>query len=186
MDPADYKGGGWTGYLPTLEHMILPELCQRLLDDDPDAGAKGQIDIPVRDVRDEPLWKLGVIMFELLHGYSPWDSPDPAEPELFFANFTLDSGERTRYRAHRDDRRRRMINEPLPISDTIPMTQDCVDVLRAMLANDPEDRPSVEELASFPWFQGSYVDSGADFTRPKRRDSDGDTINSDTIDSDTM
>ena len=158
--------------------MITPELCQLLLDQHPDAGGPGdQYNYTVADVGTEPLWRLGVIMFELLHGYSPWDSPDPDARGLANDSHTLDLAEMQEWRAHRDDRRRRMINEPLPLAELIPrtqthMTQDCADVLRAMLANDPTDRPSVEELASFPWFQGSYLDSGTDFTRPAKDDSE--------------
>lgn len=174
LNAANYNERGFSGYIAALEHMVTPELCARLLNDAPDAGYRSQMEYSTQDVRDEPLWRLGVIMFELLHGYSPWDSPDEDAPELFAATFLIDEEELAIMRAHRDDRRRRMINDPVQISETVPMTQDCVDVLRAMLANKVEDRPSIEELVAFPWFQGSYVDSGDDFIRPERADSDSD------------
>lgn len=160
----DYSDGG-TAYIRALEHMMRPEVSQLLLDL-PLAGQPEQADFIIGDVRDDPLWRIGVIMFELLHGYAPWDSPYPNDPDLVFSLVEMSEDDAERHEAHRDDRRRRMINEPLPISEETPLTQDCVDVLNAVLANDPNDRPSIEELASFPWFQGSYVDSGAAFIRP--------------------
>lgn len=47
--------------------------------------------------------------------------------------------------------------------------QDCVDVLRFMLAKDVRDHPkSVVELAGMPWFQGQYVDYPLEtFERPE-------------------
>ena len=162
----DYQADD-TAHIYALEHMVSPELCQHLLDyppEDPEQlGAQKLLEIR-RDLRAEPLWKLGVIMFELLHGYSPWDSPERDALNITFYPQQLDPRAREAHRANRDDRRRRIINDPLPVSDQL--TQDCVDVLNAMFAKEPRNRPSIEELASFPWFQGSYVDSGADFTRP--------------------
>jgi len=167
-DPADYRNGGSSAYIPALEHIMTPEVALFLLNMGPGSGSKEQLEYSVSDVRTEPLWRLGVIMFELLHGYAPWDSPNFSVPDLVFSNRNLDEEELTRHIAYRDDRRRRMVNDPVQISERIPMTQECVDALRAMLANDPADRPSIEELVAFPWFQGSYIDSGDESIRPER------------------
>lgn len=170
LDPEQYREGHYTGFIAALEDRITPELSAWLLDEAPDAGVNEQLGFHVRDVRDEPLWRIGVMMFQLLHGYLPWDSPDPTAPAINFSWSDLDPAERTRHIEYRDDRRRRLINEPVSISEAIPLTQDCVDVLEAMLANDVEERPSIEELVAFPWFQGSYLDGGDDFIRPARPD----------------
>lgn len=61
------------------------------------------------------------------------------------------------------ERRDRVINEELPIDENL--SQDCVDVLRAMFTKDPEKRPTLHGLASFPWFQGHWMNEGA-FRRP--------------------
>ncbi len=48
------------------------------------------------------------------------------------------------------------------------LSQDCVDVLEAMFRKDHETRPTLEELVTFPWFQGAYLDTGYEFRRPPR------------------
>ncbi len=154
--------------------MASPELCYALLQArDYSVESETDKDLEVdSDFRHEQLWKLGVIMYELLHGYSPWDDPDPRAMNI---NCDINRSNRAQldeYRRFVDARRERILHDPLPISEDLRLTQDCVDVLNAMFAKFPADRPSIKQLAAYPWFQGSYLDSGADFSRPPRMGSD--------------
>jgi len=155
------------------EHMISPELVLALIAYllDPaeprNEGRQKDVLMP-SDWRDDQLWRLGVITFELLHGYAPWDSPDPQAPSIHFDTYLLSSAQLTIRRANRDNRRDQIINDPLPISDQLGLSQDCLDFLNAIFQKEPEQRPAIEQLTTFPWCQGSYVDSGEDFTRPPR------------------
>ncbi|KAI9878857.1 MAG: hypothetical protein M1830_010329 [Pleopsidium flavum] len=156
-----------------LEHMISPELVlaltEYMIDPDEPRNEGEQKDVVIEcDWRDEQLWKLGVITFELLHGYAPWDSPDPQAPAINIDTAALSDAELEIHKANREDRRDQIVNDPLPISDQLGLSQDCVDFLNAIFQKDPRQRPSIEELATFPWCQGSYVDSGEDYTRPPR------------------
>lgn len=162
------------GYVKATEHMATPELCKLLLRLGAAGDLQRQVDYRTRDARDEPLWRLGVIMFELLHGYSPWESPDMDDPPLHFEHLGVGEEYLAECRARRDDRRRRMQHDPVQISDTISLSQDCVDVLNAMLAKNVKDRPTIEQLVAFPWFQGSYLDGGDVFLRPGRADDNSD------------
>ncbi|KAI9723227.1 MAG: hypothetical protein M1812_001109 [Candelaria pacifica] len=97
-----------------------------------------------------------------------------------------------RNRRYRRQRRDRIMNHPLKIQENIivksgelansgsdtedqefssvdqQLTQDAIDVLEAMFRKDRGTRPTLEELVTFPWFQGAYLDSGYDFYRPPR------------------
>jgi serine/threonine protein kinase len=119
-------------------------------------------------------WKFACIVFELLHGYAPWEPPEYYDLIGELYDFHKNMGYKN------DDgvdigeagleivleRRDAIINTEVRIDEG--MSQDCVDALRAMLARDPAKRPDpthLEELASFPWFQGQWVDHGP-FQRP--------------------
>ncbi|KAL2011396.1 hypothetical protein VTN00DRAFT_4114 [Thermoascus crustaceus] len=114
------------------------------------------------------LWKFGVLIYELLHGYSPWEEPewDGRIGGLHKWTKNLQRSGRMSERKVRE-RRDRIINEELPIDENL--SQDCVDVLRAMLTKNIEKRPTLRQLASFPWFQGHWVDRGP-FSRPPRKE----------------
>lgn len=107
------------------------------------------------DLRQGMLWKFGVLIYVLLHGYAPWERPEFDE-EL--GNLTHDFNPSTKKRAYyQAERRERILDEELPIREDL--SQDCVDMLRMMLAKNIEDRPmSPMELAGMPWFQGNWMD----------------------------
>lgn len=126
-------------------------------------------------------WKFGVIVYDLLHGYSPWEDTDDLEVvplrthPLTVATADFDSDAESSLSSKPEDnvplredilaRRHRIINQELPVDENL--SQDCVDVLRAMLDKDPNDRPSIQTLCTYPWFQGWWVDEGP-FKRPGR------------------
>ncbi|KAI9794108.1 MAG: hypothetical protein M1833_000473 [Piccolia ochrophora] len=106
-------------------------------------------------------WRTAVLMFDLLHGYAPWE--DPAGRGDFWVqeyaiNMTKEGFE------HRTDRRKRMLRDPVAISDIF--SQDAVDALQCQLGREEFERPSMRELHSFPWFQGTNVGDGGPFVRP--------------------
>lgn len=161
------------GHIYAIEHMMSPELALALIayleHDDPTRNDDDQKQVPFpRDLRDLQLWNLAVIAYELLHGYSPWEDPEMIVFDINYHPAGMDDMDVDIHKDIRSERRERIINEPIPISDELGLSQDCVDYLTAAFHKDPEQRPKVEDLAAFPWFSGAYLDSGADFTRPPR------------------
>lgn len=139
---------------------MTPELATELLKPNYDNTdfSKGTVQIPLRhDVRGLTLWQLGCIIYELLHGFAPWEEPDP-DPDIGRLS-EWPRGRSAAQQARRmrkiRERRQRVIREELPVSEDL--SQDCVDMLRAMFTKDPEERPKLQELLSMPWFgQSSY------------------------------
>lgn len=171
-DPKNYRRNSLKHIYP-LESYFNPEMCRALLyqqytgEHSPVETQEMALDY---DQRDETLWKLGVVMYNLLHGYSPWEDPDLAAPPIDFWPFEMSSPSVRRHRHARNERRDKILNDPLPIAEDLGLTQDCVDVLTALLGpKDPAERPNLHQLVQFPWFQGWFVDCGVDFTRPPRR-----------------
>jgi serine/threonine protein kinase len=103
------------------------------------------------DMRQVIIWKFGVILFGILHGYWPWDDQREGQGNL------LDFGSSEAQIPRVMERRARIMSDPLLLNESL--SQDCKDVLRAMLALNPEDRPSLRRLAtSYPWFlQWTYA-----------------------------
>lgn len=146
-------------YLPFQEYQMSPELaihlaatCQRYQYSWPE-----WVDFP-HDARHRILWKLGVIFYGMLHGFWPWDNPVQGR----YVELLLDYDGGTSDRRV-NERRRRIINRPLPINGNL--SQSCKDVLRAMFRKNPADRPSLAELLRFPWFR-QWATRGQIFKRP--------------------
>lgn len=97
------------------------------------------------DVRQTSIWKFAVTLYGILHGFWPWDEPEIGN-QTVLTNYMVDHSDPRIVR-----RRHRIIHEDLPISEHL--SQDCVDVLQALFRKNPAERPSLEELVSFPWFQ---------------------------------
>ena len=139
---------------------MTPELATELLKPNYDNTdfSKGTVQIPLRhDVRGLTLWQLGCIIYELLHGFAPWEEPNP-DPDIGRLS-EWPRGRSAAQQAQRmrkiRERRQRVIREELPVSEDL--SQDCVDMLRVMFTKDPEERPKLQELLSMPWFgQTSY------------------------------
>jgi serine/threonine protein kinase len=170
LKEADFLAKTWT-WIPYQEYQIAPELVDKLSREDRDdelAELSGEQHVSLsHDVRVEHLWKFGVLIYDLLHGYSPWETPE-WHPDLGGLRNWTQMPRGYSDKDPREDllkRRDRIVNEELPIDEHL--SQDCVDVLRAMFTKDPQKRPTLRELCSFPWFQGQWVDEGP-FTRPSR------------------
>ena len=128
-------------YLPFHEHLMSPELAKVLSEQ----GFFEENPIDYHDIRQVVIWKFGVILFGILHGYWPWDDRREGQPNLL------------RFGTHSEDipraleRRERIMSTPLILNENL--SQDCKDVLRALLDQPPEDRPNLRELTrGFPWF----------------------------------
>ncbi|KAL1961680.1 hypothetical protein VTN77DRAFT_1318 [Rasamsonia byssochlamydoides] len=174
LDDSEWNLRTWT-MVPYQEYLLSPELAielsKRYWWQPWRKGQQCRAHLP-HDGRVEDAWKFACIVHELLHGYAPWEDPDwdesiggirewrRADPAR--ASVAMDKVWYRRYR---------VINEEFPIDEGL--SQDCVDVLRAMLQRDPAKRPdpraSLQDLSSFPWFQGQWVDRGP-FERPKPRE----------------
>ncbi|KAL1987350.1 hypothetical protein VTN96DRAFT_4066 [Rasamsonia emersonii] len=166
--------------VPYQEYLVSPELAIEMYKqpwcDRWRRGKQCMVYLP-HDARVEDQWKFSCIVFELLHGYAPWEESD----------WDNDTGGIRQCRSfllnrhgHYDEaridraiekvwlRRNRVVNYEFPIDEAL--SQDCVDVLRAMLNRNPARRPDpragMQELSSFPWFQGRWVDCGP-FRRPE-------------------
>ncbi|KAI9801209.1 MAG: hypothetical protein M1825_003483 [Sarcosagium campestre] len=92
-------------------------------------------------------WRFGVMMYQTLHGKGAWEDPFLNRSMLF----KDDDDERF---LERHERRLRVMRNPLAVSERL--SQDAADALQAQLARSEEDRPSITELTTFPWFQGWY------------------------------
>ena len=76
------------------------------------------------------IWALGVVLFELTHGYSPFSSNENAEyPEVY----------------------KNVISMNYHIEKEI--TNNCKDLIKKMLTPDPEKRISIEGVINHPWMK---------------------------------
>ncbi|KZN88158.1 Fatty acyl-CoA synthetase and RNA processing-associated kinase [Penicillium chrysogenum] len=158
-------------FIPYHEYQMMPERAIELEKYDTwrdpchDDVTLEEIYLPI-DQRDICLWKYSTIVYGFLHGFWPWDEPEPVPKSLNWHG---------RYYGPYNDpfypvvkrRRKRMINEDVPISESL--SQDCRDVLQATLSREKSERPSLEELSSFPWFSrwsAEELESGRPLKRP--------------------
>lgn len=149
------------------EFLNSPEVALRLLagtDPTPTTSCK-TIDVEyVHDMRGEQLWKFGALIYDLLHGYAPWEVPT-LDPKVGALRDIHDLEATDDIRSYIRSRRHRMFIDDLAIDNRL--SQDCTDVLRILLARKLEDRPKLEQIAAFPWFQGHWVDYPLEtFRRP--------------------
>jgi serine/threonine protein kinase len=166
LDEHEWDAEQWD-HIPALEYLLPPEIVLRLKGeshiDVQNPTWDDQRRVPyVHDIRMEIPWKLGVLTYDLLHGYSPWERPE-YDPRLG----ELKRVPRASLEVFLDwaARRERILNEELPIREDL--SQDCVDALRFMLAKDVDDRPTLYEVSALPWFQGHWADHHPEtFRRP--------------------
>lgn len=57
-----------------------------------------------------------------------------------------------------------------PLRPTEELSQELVDLLQVMFNLIPSERPTVEELATFPWFSGAQEDFEIDWQNPNPGD----------------
>ena len=146
-------------HIHPLEHMISPQLIRLMEEEKRKANAPKRPDgdwwlkMP-HDSRVAQLWRIGVLIFELLHGYAPWEHPKSLHIPLSHSrpDRLMIAARRKRKR-----RRRRMLKDPVAIGDLV--SQEAADVLRAMLQRESRDRPNLEQLITFPWFQDWSAES---------------------------
>ncbi|KAJ5946935.1 hypothetical protein N7454_003774 [Penicillium verhagenii] len=145
LEDEDFLSQGYA-YIPFQEYQIQPEFAEILFrpeNRERDLGKEVWIEWKT-DVRQITLWKFGVILYGLLHGFWPWDNPPSGGHEMDLLDYH--GGENQRVY----DRRLRIMWDDLPIREDL--SQDCKDVLRHLFQKDPAKRPSLETLASYPWF----------------------------------
>lgn len=145
--------------IPFQEYQMSPELAVEYMKYDQawEAQAPQQVPqvetmVPTRlvmqsDNRQTALWKYSTIVYGLLHGYWPWEKRVPGALDWckqYSGKFTDPCYPIIK------NRRKRMINEDITVDESL--TQDCRDMLQAALSRDPQDRPSLQEMSTFPWF----------------------------------
>jgi serine/threonine protein kinase len=155
------------GSIPFQEYQMRPELAIEYLkyEQESDKLAELQMVHFPHDLRGVSLWKYSTIVYGFLHSYWPWEETDPKSAEwhsLYYGRYDEDL-----YRPI-SERRGRMINEDISVNETL--SQDCRDVLQSALSRDIEERPSLQEMNSFPWFSqwsAEECESGRPLKRPR-------------------
>ena len=151
-------------HINALEHLMTPELAIEMskpwwkeLE-----GRVDQVNVILpHNALNEHMWTFAALTYEILHGFAPWDSLDPRL-------LPVDDPRRDEYPGLWGivyQRRDRLINQELPIDENL--SQDCVDALRMMLIKRPMERPTLEELCSFPWFDQWAYHTETLFIRPR-------------------
>ncbi|OQD70745.1 hypothetical protein PENPOL_c001G05890 [Penicillium polonicum] len=118
------------------------------------------------DQRQICLWKYSTIVYGFLHGFWPWDEPKPVPKGLDW-HYMYNGAYNDPFYPVVKRRRKRMINEDAAISESL--SQDCRDVLQTTLSREKPERPSLEELSTFPWFSrwsAEELESGRPLKRP--------------------
>lgn len=158
-------------FIPYHEYQMMPERAVELEKYD-NWRDPCHDDVSIEDIRltvDQRqicIWKYSTIVYGFLHGFWPWDEPKPVPKGLDW---------HAMYNGPYNDpfypvvkrRRKRMINEDVPISESL--SQDCRDMLQSTLSRDKSERPSLEELSTFPWFSrwsAEELESGRPLKRP--------------------
>lgn len=157
MRATDFFYNRYT-YLPSQENFMSPEMAQELLRPKyakEDWTRQGSVRMP-HDQRQVTMWKFAVIVYGILHGFWPWDKPGQYDWDLL--GYQGDASEERVLH-----RRLNMIYNDVPINENL--SQDCKDVLSAMLSRNPTERPSLEALGGYPWFQ-QWVHEDGTFARP--------------------
>lgn len=153
--------------IPFQEYQMRPELAieyMKVEQVNTSTAEWGRVYLPF-DHRDESLWKYSTLVYGFLHGYWPWEDPSPLA-HIWHGEY---SGE---YRdpLYRDiaARRLRMINQDITVNETL--SQDCRDFLQSALSRNLDERPSLQEMNSFPWFSqwsAEESESGRSLKRPR-------------------
>ncbi|CAG7928872.1 unnamed protein product [Penicillium olsonii] len=157
--------------IPFQEYQMRPELAlelmkydeRQMVDNSPDRPRHDPKEVYLpHDARQSCLWRYSAIVYGLLHGYWPWERRDICED--WHGKYTGRYLDRNYNRIK--NRRKRMINEDITTHENL--SQDCQDLLQAALSRNPEDRPNIQEMASFPWYS-SWSAEEAESGRPLKR-----------------
>lgn len=165
----DFKVAWWS-IVGIIESMITPELAIELTKDDwrrqELTPQKEQVDVFLpHNAAIDDFWRLSCTIYNVLHGFAPWESPDH-DPNLKQPGYGYMENIDGKYEKMIFERRRRVINEELPISEDL--SQDCADALRMMLSKKPIERASPFEMCAIPWFnQHAPYTEHMTFLRPK-------------------
>ena len=81
------------------------------------------------------IWALGVLFFELLHGYSPFGKRDD-DYNIIYSNILLNK-----------------------IKSNAELTNNCLDLLRKMLESDPDKRINIYDVINHNWMKDWNVDN---------------------------
>ncbi|KAJ5561132.1 hypothetical protein N7535_009329 [Penicillium sp. DV-2018c] len=155
--------------IPFQEYQLRPERAIELDKYDTWRNSFGngvclsEIFLP-NDKRKIALWKYSTLVYGFLHGFWPWEDP---RPDLAKWHCRYIGTYREPLYSAVKSRRKRMINEDVQISESL--SQDCSDFLQSTLSRNPDDRPSLQEMSSFPWFpqwSAEEVESGRPLKRP--------------------
>ena len=81
------------------------------------------------------IWALGVLFFELLHGYSPFGKRDD-DYNIIYSNILLNK-----------------------IKSNVELTNNCLDLLRKMLESDPDKRINIYDVINHNWMKDWNIDN---------------------------
>ena len=81
------------------------------------------------------IWALGVLFFELLHGYSPFGKRDD-DYNIIYSNILLNK-----------------------IKSNAELTNNCLDLLRKMLESDPDKRINIYDVINHNWMKDWNIDN---------------------------
>lgn len=170
FERTDFHTSYWS-LVGSIERMITPELALELFKphwkQEELRPGTDQIDVFLpHDTAIDDAWRLAATIYQIMHGFAAWESPVFNSSEVT-PGYDFMRNENGSYETMVYDRRDRIINEELPIDESL--SQDCADALRVMMQKKPLDRPSFPEMYSFPWFNQwvSYQDTV--FLRPYSR-----------------
>jgi serine/threonine protein kinase len=156
--------------IPFFEYQLRPELAIEFMKYDQKVNQMKELEkfFMPQDLRRVSLWKYSAIIYGFLHGYWPWEDTNPEVIE--WHGIWKGYPEVSELYEPVVERRRRMINEDISVSESL--SQDCRDVLQSALSRDKDERPSLQEMNSFPWFSqwsAEECESGRPFKRPRIR-----------------
>ena len=157
LDPPDFKEDA-IGYVPFMEYELTPEETIELLRPAYEYY-NGREELQIfthHDLRSKVMWNFAVLVYGMLHGFWPWDEPSCGGHTARLHEVNLDHPRVI-------ERRYRIVSEDLYIDPNL--SQACKDVLQHMFRKRAEERPPVEQLINFPWFQ-SWMKVECNWKRP--------------------
>ncbi len=104
---------------------------------------------PLYDVHVTDRWQIPLLLFSLLHTHLPWPFKGVSQTEVE----RLKRVDGALFVRHLEQRLNRMVWEPVTaLGDEL--AQDAADMFQACLNINAKQRPTVEEMETFPYFSG--------------------------------